>query len=68
VVKVFHMATIAHQGAACFGHRVSHPTLGPLGQPEKAMGHESRIEPWLTPNDHVLLCWFRNTGFVANRR
>jgi hypothetical protein len=24
------------------------------------MGHESRIEPWLTPNDHVLLCWFRN--------
>ena len=36
-------------GAACFGHPVSHPTLGPLGQPEKAMGHESRIEPW-SPN------------------
>jgi hypothetical protein len=33
-------------GPACFGHQVSHPTLGPLGQPEKAMGHESRIEPW----------------------
>src|ERR1700730_14369451 len=33
-------------GAACFGHRVSQPTLGPLGQPEKAMGHESRIELW----------------------
>src|ERR1700730_8164041 len=29
-----------------FGHQVSHPTLGSLGQPEKAMGHESRIEPW----------------------
>ena len=36
------------------------PTLGPLGQPEKAMGHESQIEPWLTSNDHVPLCWFQN--------
>jgi hypothetical protein len=33
-------------GPACFGHQVSHATLGPLGQPEKAMGHESRIELW----------------------
>jgi len=24
-------------------------TLCPLGQPEKALGHESQIEPWLTP-------------------
>jgi hypothetical protein len=39
---------------------VSHATLGPLGQPEKAMGHESPIEPWLTPHNHVLLCWFQN--------
>ena len=31
----------------CFEHRVSRETLGPLGQPEKAIGHESPIEPWL---------------------
>ena len=24
------------------------------------MGHESQIELWLTPNDHVPLCWFQN--------
>src|SRR3984957_5077389 len=35
----------------CLGHLVSHATLGPLGQPEKAIGHESPIEPWLAP-DH----------------
>src|SRR5580704_8002416 len=35
----------------CLGHLVSEPTLGPLGQPEKAIGHESPIEPWLAP-DH----------------
>jgi hypothetical protein len=47
-------------GAACFGHQVSQPTLGPLGQPEKAMGHESRIELWSPNLTAVLLCWFRN--------
>jgi len=49
-------------GAACFGHQVSHPTLGPLGQPEKAMGHESRIELW-SPN------WttFSFVGFGTDR-
>ena len=49
-------------GAACFGHQVSHPTLGPLGQPEKAMGHESRIEPW-SPN----LTAFCFAGFGTDR-
>src|SRR5215472_10702057 len=29
-------------------HRVTHFTLCPLGQPEIAIGHEPRIEPWLT--------------------
>src|ERR1700694_4783109 len=38
-------------GQMCLGHLVSQPTLGPLGQPEKAIGHESPIEPWLAP-DH----------------
>jgi hypothetical protein len=35
--------------AACLGHPASLPTLGPLGQPEKAIGHESQIELW-SPN------------------
>ena len=25
--------------------------LGPLGQPEKAIGHEPQIEPWLAPDN-----------------
>ena len=32
---------------------VSHATLVPLGQPEKAMGHESPIEPWLAPDNRA---------------
>jgi hypothetical protein len=52
-------------GAACFGHPVSHPTLGPLGQPEKAIGHESPIEPWLAP-DHRSACSFQN--WLARRK
>src|SRR5437588_11420702 len=35
-------------GPVCLGHRVTHFTLCPLGQPEIAIGHEPRIEPWLT--------------------
>jgi hypothetical protein len=31
----------------------SHATLVPLGQPEKAMGHESPIEPWLAPDNRA---------------
>src|ERR1700733_14013051 len=38
---------------------VSHPTLPPPGQPEKAMGHESPIEPWLAPDNRVLLVGLR---------
>ena len=34
-------------GSACLRHLVSGPTLCPLGQPEKAIGHESLIGPWL---------------------
>ena len=32
---------------------VSYATLVPLGQPEKAMGHESPIEPWLAPDNRA---------------
>jgi hypothetical protein len=49
----------------CLGHLVSQPTPGPLGQPEKAIGHESPIEPWLTP-DHRTACWFQN-GMASSR-
>jgi hypothetical protein len=38
---------------------VSHPTLVPLGQPEKAMGRESQIEPWLAPDNRALLVGLR---------
>ena len=38
---------------------VSHATLIPLGQPEKAMGHESPIEPWLAPDNRCCL-WSPN--------
>lgn len=31
----------------CLGHRVSVSILCPLGQPKKAIGHESQIESWL---------------------
>ena len=31
-------------------HRVTHYTLCPLGEPEIAIGHEPRIEPWFTLN------------------
>src|SRR5271156_5453633 len=37
---------------------VSHATLVPLGQPEKAMGPESPIEPWLAP-DNLAACSLR---------
>src|SRR5215469_6807018 len=35
-------------GPVCNSHRVTHFTLCPLGEPEIAIGHEPRIEPWLT--------------------
>ena len=52
-------------GAACLGRRVSQTTLGPLGQPEKAIGHESPIEPWLAPDHRFALRVSELIGFVA---
>ena len=38
----------------------------PLGQPEKAIGHEPQIEPWLTHHTTAALASFRNPiGVVA---
>ena len=45
--------------AACLGHPVSQATLGPHGQPEKAIGHEPQIEPWLAP-DNRFACRSQN--------
>ena len=52
-------------GPCGFGHQVSHPTLGSLGQPEKAMGHESRIEPW---SPHLTAFCFAGFGTDRLRR
>jgi hypothetical protein len=43
-------------------------TLGPLGQPEKAMGHESRIEPWWPFDHRSALLVSELTGFVTNKQ
>jgi hypothetical protein len=37
----------------CLRHSVSLLTLCPLGQPKKAIGHESQIEVWLTHADYI---------------
>ena len=52
-------------GPCVFGHQVSLTTLGPLGQPEKAMGHESRIEPW---SPHLTAFCFAGFGTDRLRR
>jgi hypothetical protein len=46
-------------GKMCLGHLASQPTLGSLGQPEKAIGHESPIEPWLAPDHPFCFAGFR---------
>src|SRR3984885_11269107 len=38
----------------CLEHQVSRVTLCPLGQPEKAIGRESQIEPWLASTTALL--------------
>src|SRR5207245_3741669 len=40
-------------------------TLCPLGQPKKAIGHESPIGPWLPTWQTVMLVRFRNDGAVT---
>jgi hypothetical protein len=47
------------------GTRASHPTLGALGQPEKAIGHESHIRTMVGTSTTVLLCCFRKSRTVA---
>ena len=55
-------------GAACLGHSVSHPTLGPLGQPERAIGHESQVELWSPLDRRSALLVSEFTGIVAKKR
>ena len=44
----------------CLRHQVSLLTLCPLGQPKKAIGQESQIEPWLAHCIPLCLFRFRN--------
>jgi hypothetical protein len=37
-----------------FRHTVSRATVCPLGQPKKAIGRESQIEPWLASANRLL--------------
>ena len=46
-------------------HPVSAKTLCPLGQPEKALGHEPQIEPWLTPYNRSACQFQKPLGVVA---
>ena len=43
-------------------HLVSGPTLCPLGQPQKAIGHESLIGPWLSTEQPPRLSVLRSPG------
>src|SRR5438876_638484 len=42
--------------------------LCPLGQPEKALGQEPQIDPWLTPYNHQACQFQRPIGVAATRR
>ena len=48
-------------------HRAPETTLCPLGQPEKAIDHESLLEPWLAPINR-LACQFQIPNGFVNRR
>ena len=51
-------------GLRALGTGATEPTLCPLGQPEKAIDHESLIEPWLAP-DNRPACSFRTPNGVV---
>ncbi len=54
------------RSAACaLRHRVTHYTLCPLGEPEIAIGHEPRIEPWLTANTSLACRSFELDGIAT---
>src|ERR1700733_15726180 len=44
----------------CLEHQASRVTLCPLGQPEKAIGRESQIEPWLAIRNRSACCVRKN--------
>ena len=59
--------TIACRHTVPQWHLVTVLTLCPLGQPEKAIGHESQIEPWLTPYNHRACRFQKLNGVLATR-
>src|SRR6266404_9635578 len=54
-------------GPVCNSHRVTHYTLCRLGEPEIAIGHEPRIEPWLTLNTSLACRSFELDGIATLR-
>jgi hypothetical protein len=53
------------RSAPCASARVTHYTLCPLGEPEIAIGHEPRIEPWLPRKRPVRLPLSQLDGIVT---
>src|SRR5206468_8763678 len=49
-------------------HLASVKSLCPLGQPEKALGHEPQIDPWLTRTTAGLAQFQRLIGVVATNK
>src|SRR6267143_4530568 len=47
--------------------RVSRLTICPLGQPEKAIGLEPQIEPWLPPDNRTACCVISQTTSSRQR-
>ena len=53
---------------ACFEHPVFRETLCPLGQPEKAIGEKSQIEPWLALHNRSACLRQELIGVVTKAR
>src|SRR5438552_7348075 len=57
--------SIACRRPKCRWHLASVKSLCPFGQPEKALGHEPQIDPWLPPYNHQACQFQRPIGVVA---
>ena len=55
-------------GLSALGTGATETTLCPLGQPEKAIDHESRIEPWLAPYNRPACKFQTPNGVVTTIR
>ena len=55
-------------GLRALGTGATDSTLCPLGQPEKAIDHESLIEPWLAPYNRPACLFQTPNGVVTTTR